>query len=142
MDLYAENILDHYRYPRGKKTIADPTVTHSEVNLSCGDRVTVSLTLKGDRIQEFGWDGEGCAVSQAAMSILAEELEGKSLDAIASLTPVHVRAKLGVPISTRRLKCAFLALHALKNLLRVREGLPLQSWEETMNEEYGAAGGN
>lgn len=134
MDLYAENILDHYRHPRRKIILPSPTVTHSEVNLSCGDRVTVSMILNGDCIQGLGWEGEGCAVSQAAISILAEELEGKTLDAIASLMPAHVRAMLGVPISTRRLKCAFLALHALKNLLRVYKNLPPQSWEETMRE--------
>lgn len=134
MDLYAENILDHFRHPRGKKAILRPTVTHEEVNASCGDALSVSLRIEGGRIAELGWQGEGCAISQAAMSMLSEELAGKTMKEIDSLTPAAVYELLGVPIGPRRIKCALLCLHALKNALRKEKGKSPQSWNETINQ--------
>ena len=117
MDLYAENILDHYRHPRGKQLLASPTVTHEEVNISCGDALKVFLTIKNDCIAEVGWDGSGCAISQAAMSMLSEEIVGKSLVEVEAIKKENIFAMLGVPIGARRLKCALLGLQAVKNAL-------------------------
>ena len=135
MDLYAENILDHYRNPRNKQKLAPELqylVTHTEANLSCGDEVTISLNIKDDRISELSWDGTGCAISQAAMSLLSEELQGKTIMEIEALTPKDVYEVLGVPIGPRRVKCALLGLHALKNALREHQGKKPQSWTETV----------
>ncbi len=134
MDLYAENILDHFRHPRGKKTVSHPTVTHEEVNASCGDALSVSLHSEGNRIAEFGWQGTGCAISQAAMSMLSEELAGKTAEEILKLTPVEIYALLGVPVGPRRVKCALLCLHALKNALRKETGEAPQGWNETIGK--------
>lgn len=132
MDLYAENILDHFKHPRGKSRLALPTLAHGETNVSCGDTVLVEVRLENGHIADIGWSGEGCAVSQAAMSMLAEELRGKPLGDIGGLTPQTVRDLLGVPISVRRSKCAFLGLHALKNLLHKSRAEPEQTWQETV----------
>ncbi len=118
MDLYAENILDHYRHPRGKQLIPSPSVIHEEVNLSCGDSLTLHLIIANDRVTAIGWDGTGCAISQAAMSMLSEELTGKSLTEIDALTKENVYELLGVPVGPRRFKCALLGLHTLKNAVR------------------------
>lgn len=120
MDLYAENILDHYRHPRGKQALESPTVKHEEVNVSCGDALTVSLKIENERVTEVGWEGSGCAVSQAAMSMLSEELAGKSLKEVESLKKEDVYELLGVPIGPRRVKCALLGLDAIMNALRKR----------------------
>jgi nitrogen fixation protein NifU and related proteins len=117
MDLYAENILDHYRHPHKKGLLADATVTHDETNVSCGDSLTLSLRIEGGRIAAVGWEGKGCAISQAGMSLLADELEGKTKEEAAALTEEHVRALLGVPIGLRRAKCAFLGLEAVRGAL-------------------------
>lgn len=138
MDLYAENILDHFKHPRGKKLVAHPTSEHSETNISCGDTVQVQVLLDGETIKELGWSGNGCAISQAAMSILSEELSGKTLKEIDALGAKSVRELLGVPISTRRSKCAFLSLHALKNLVHLHRKEPEQDWSETVAEEENA----
>ncbi len=132
MDLYAENILDHFRHPRGKTPLPDATVTHREVNLSCGDEVALSLRIENGRIAGLGWDGAGCAVSQAGMSILGEELLGKTVAEADALTREEIDALLGVPIGPRRFKCAYLCLHALKNALRVAAGKEPQGWTETV----------
>lgn len=131
MDLYAENILDHYRHPRGKQALPSPSVTHEEVNLSCGDALTVQLQIEGDRVTSVGWEGSGCAISQAAMSMLSEELAGKLLKEIESMQKESVYDLLGVPIGPRRVKCALLCLHAVKNAVREYKGQPMQGWMET-----------
>src|SRR3989344_6103081 len=104
MDLYAENILDHYHHPHHKGALASPTVTHEEKNVSCGDRLSVQLhitdnlnpaaAVPGRGIKEIAWTGEGCAISQAAMSMLSDELIGKSLEEIDTLTPETILALL------------------------------------------------
>ncbi len=131
MDLYAENILDHYRHPRAKHAIASPSVSHEEVNLSCGDALRVDLRIEDGRVTGIGWEGSGCAISQAAMSMLGEELAGKSLEEIDALKKENVYELLGVPVGPRRFKCALLCLHALKNAVRTFRHEPPQGWTET-----------
>ncbi len=132
MDLYAENILDHYRHPRGKRPVTAPTVTHEEINVSCGDALTISLVIANDQITAVGWEGSGCAISQAAISMLSEELTGKSLKEIESMTKEDVYELLGVPVGPRRFKCALLCLHTLKNAVRKFRGDPAGGWRETV----------
>ena len=132
MDLYAENILDHYRHPRGKQTPASPSVVHEEINASCGDTLTLQMTVKDGKITEVGWEGTGCAISQAAMSMLTEELQGKSLDDVEKLQKEYVHELLGVPVGPRRFKCALLGLHTLKNAVRKYRGDAVQGWSETI----------
>lgn len=135
MDLYADIILDHYREPRHKRDLADVSVTHTEKNLSCGDEVTLQLKINGDIVEELGWIGDGCAISQAGMSMLAEEIAGKSLTDIDALTPADIRTMLGIPVGHRRIKCALLCLHTLKNALHQLRSEPLQSWAETVGND-------
>lgn len=132
MDIYAENILDHYKHPRGKRVMENATAEHEEVNWSCGDALTIRIKLDDGRITELGWDGNGCAISQASMSLLSEELTGKSVDDVARLGKEDIYALLGVPIGPRRFKCALLSLHTLKNTLRKAQGLEPQDWLETV----------
>ena len=122
MDLYAENILDHYRHPRGKK---EGVSGHKELNPTCGDELTID-------IKDYSWDGIGCAISQAAMSMLAEEMEEMSQEDIEKLTKQDIFDMLGVPIGTRRTKCALLCLHTVKNALRKSRSEEMQTWVETV----------
>ncbi len=135
MDLYAENILDHFRSPRGQEPLPEPSVEHDEINASCGDEVHLQLKIEGDHLLALSWSGTGCAISQAAMSILSEEIVGKSIETLQELKPEAVKALLGVPIGTRRIKCALLSLHTLKNTLRKFSGQGPQSWTVTVGAE-------
>lgn len=132
MDLYAENILDHYKHPRKKESLVTASISHEEKNLSCGDGLKIDLLIENGKVMQLGWTGDGCAISQAAMSILAEELEGKSLSDIDAMTPKNMYDLLGVPVGPRRFKCALLCLHTLKNALNLYNGKPVQSWTETV----------
>ncbi len=132
MDLYAENILDHYRHPRGQTALTDADAEHKEINVSCGDELTLQLKIKDGKITELGWDGTGCAISQAGMSMLSEELIGKTTAEAEMMTRGQIDELLAVPIGPRRFKCAYLCLHTLKNTLRTARGEALQGWTETV----------
>lgn len=78
MDLYAENILDHFRHPRNSGELSPATADHEEFNHACGDALHLWVLIGNGTIAKIGWTGEGCAISQASMSILSEELTGKN----------------------------------------------------------------
>lgn len=153
MDLYAENILDHYRAPRGKTPLPCRSGTllrssgatggqggaggegytyHTESNPACGDEATVGINVRNETIADIQWDGTGCAISQAAMSMLAEEFKGKSVEIIDAFTKENMLALLGVPIGPRRLKCALLGLHSWKNTVRKAQGKTMRGWVESV----------
>ena len=73
--LYREVVMDHHRHPRGREPLARVDACGRGVNPSCGDDVTVELTLDGERIAGVSVRGHGCAISTASGSILAELLE-------------------------------------------------------------------
>lgn len=133
MDLYAQHILDHFRHPRGKDPMTDPTIERHEVNPSCGDEVTVKLKIAQDGTASIAWEGQGCAISQAAMSMLTEEFSGKSLKDIEALNPKDVLDMLGVPVGARRMKCAMLGLFTIKNALGLRDEKPPKGWAEFLS---------
>ncbi len=135
MDLYAENILDHYKHPRHKGPLPDATVSHKEENASCGDDLTLHLQVKNNRVEKISWEGNGCAISQAGMSLMTEEWEGKSVSELESISQDDVKNTLGVEIGPRRFKCALLCLHTRKNTLRKISGAEPQSWRETVQIE-------
>lgn len=135
MDIYAENILDHYKNPRHKMPLASPTVEHEEANHSCGDTLAVQLQLENGRIAHLGWRGDGCAISQAGMSLMSEHLVGMPISEVMKLGKREVYNLLGVSIGPRRVKCALMCLHTVKNALHKAGGQPAQSWIDTVEIE-------
>lgn len=114
MDLYAENILDHYREPRHHGKLESATVSAADANPLCGDKIEIGLRLKDGLIEEATFTGEGCAISQAGASMLMEEIQGKSLEEIFKIANEDVYEMLGVPLTTARVKCALLGFVTLK----------------------------
>ena len=78
-NLYQEVILDHYKNPQNKRLSAvyDAQVHH--VNPSCGDEIDLNLTVRDGKVTAITWDGVGCSISQASVSILTDLLIGKSI---------------------------------------------------------------
>jgi len=113
-ELYKENILDHYKHPRNKKTLVEYTFTHHEHNPLCGDEINCYVLLNHTTIKDISFTGQGCAISQAAASILTEELQGKPTETIRKMGPWDVYNLLGIPISPTRSKCALLALKTIQ----------------------------
>lgn len=120
MDLYAQNILDHYKNPRNRGKIAVPTVTHKEVNTSCGDIIEVDLKIEKEKLKDMKFRGEGCAISQASISILSEYIIGKKVKDILAMEEDGALRFLGIEISQRRKNCALLGFRGtVKALTRI-----------------------
>lgn len=116
-ELYDDHILDHFESPYHKGSIADASCTHSDRNPICGDQVSLQLRLHGDTVQECYFDGKGCAISQAAASILCEAVEGKTLEQLRHFQAKDMLGLLKVPLTASRQKCGLLAFKVLKTLL-------------------------
>ena len=144
-ELYQDIILDHGRHPRNFRTIENPTHFAQGYNPLCGDRVTIYLTLDGERITDLSFQGRGCAISTAAASLMTEILRGKTINDVRALfAQFHARVTGGEPTEAltepladelerlepltgvkaypARVKCATLSWHALEAALAGRDG--------------------
>ena len=110
-DMYRQQILDHYRNPRNYGELEEPTFSHVGENPMCGDeiRMDVRLADDGETIEQVAFTGDGCAISQAAASMLSTELQGTSLDELLAMDRDDIVDMLGVEVSPMRVKCAVLA---------------------------------
>lgn len=126
---YREYILDHYRNPRNYGKLEQPSVHAEDSNPLCGDQLGIDLLVEGDRVSEVRFQGRGCAISQAAASMLSEMIEGKTVAEVVALGKDDVLEALGVPISPARMKCAFLSLRVL------HRGLAMAGLEKPDSDE-------
>lgn len=78
-NLYQEVILDHYKNPQHKKLSPTYDAQVHHINPSCGDEITLNITLSGETVANVSWDGVGCSISQASVSILSDLVLGKTL---------------------------------------------------------------
>jgi nitrogen fixation NifU-like protein len=78
-NLYQEVILDHYKNPQNKKLSPNYDAQVHHVNPSCGDEIDLNITIKDGTVAAITWDGVGCSISQASVSILTDLLIGKSI---------------------------------------------------------------
>ena len=135
--LYQDLIVDHTRRPQARGLLDAPTGISRQESPTCGDEVTVSVHLEGDRVVGFGWHGHGCAISQAAASMLATLVVGMPVaDARALIEEFRTaltsrgeqtldEARFGDAIALggvsrypSRIRCATLAWSALEQALR------------------------
>ena len=126
-DFYREIILDHYKNPRGHGPMEAPDAQAEGTNPLCGDEVTISVALAddGETIDEVKFEGRGCAISQAATSMLTEIVKGRSASEVATLPKEELLEEIGIPLTPIRLKCALLGLGVLKVALHRAKGTPL-----------------
>jgi len=113
--IYQENILDHYRHPHNFGGLADASFNRREANYSCGDEVELFVKLDGrGRVVEARFQGRGCAISQAATSMLTDHIIGLTKKEMVELDADDVAELLGVVVGPSRLRCATLGLKALQ----------------------------
>ena len=137
-DLYQQVIIDHNKNPRNKKPIAGASRVAAGDNPLCGDKITLYVTLDGDTITDVGFQGSGCAISQASASLMTGAVKGKKVtDAEELFHGFHdmvtgvsagdktVLGKLaafeGVKQYPSRVKCANLAWHTLHAALNAAD---------------------
>ena len=134
--LYRELILDHYKNPRNHGLVEGADAVAEGQNPLCGDEVTVSVRFgEGDVIEDVGFEGRGCAISQAATSMLTDLVRGRSAQEVASMPKEELLDEVGIPLTPVRLKCAILGLGVLKVALHRARGTPLP-------EEWGTSAGD
>jgi nitrogen fixation NifU-like protein len=134
--LYRELILDHYKNPRNHGLL-EPADAHAEgQNPLCGDELAVTVRFgDGDVIEEVGFDGRGCAISQAATSMLSDLVKGRTVERVAAMPTQELLDELGIPLTPVRLKCAILGLGVLKLALHKAKGTPLPEEWGTSNRD-------
>ena len=137
--LYQQLILEHYRSPRNKAELEDSTVEIHMANPVCGDEVKLQLRIEGEEIAEAKFIGQGCSISQAAISMMTTKLQGASLETAGALVDrftemMHgdeaaakdkslgdLRALQGVSKFPVRVKCALIGFDALQEALKKHE---------------------
>jgi nitrogen fixation protein NifU and related proteins len=130
--LYREVILDHYKNPRGYGLIEGADAHAKGQNPLCGDEVSISVKFAadGETIEDIGFEGRGCAISQAATSMLTGIVKGKTATQVAQLPKDELLDEIGIPLTPIRLKCAILGLGVLKVALHEARGTPLpDEWQ-------------
>lgn len=133
-DMYQEVILEHAKSPRNYRALTTPSSQAEGYNPLCGDRCTVYVSVQGDRIEDVGFQGSGCAISRASASMMTQSLKGKTIAEAEDLfRSFHgmvtgqdrdgnpqlgkLEAFAGVSEFPARVKCATLAWHTLQAAL-------------------------
>jgi len=134
--LYQEVILDHYRRPRNRGTIAEPTGTASLRNPLCGDEVDVQVALHDGKVADVKFAGRGCSISQASASMMTELVKGRTPDEVHALGERfaemirgdaeaakdqalgQARALSGVSRFPTRVRCALIAWEAMERAVK------------------------
>jgi nitrogen fixation NifU-like protein len=117
-ELYREEILDHYRSSEHRGRLEAPDFTAELDNPLCGDHIRLELQVDDQgRIGTVRFDGHGCAISQAAASMLAGKVEGMTLREARGLSSEDALGLLGVRLTPTRMKCGLLGWRALQHAL-------------------------
>ncbi len=137
-ELYTEVITEYSRSKKHKRHLKDPTVALRGVNPSCGDDIKLELKIKNGIIQEAGFSGSGCAISEASTAVMSELIEGKSTEEAGNLINLFIgmiqntvtcekeldelqeaQAFKDISRMPARVKCAVLSWHTLEEALKI-----------------------
>jgi nitrogen fixation protein NifU and related proteins len=114
-DIYQDRILAHYEEPFHRGHCPQATHAYEDDNPLCGDVVRVELQVGEDgTIQDAYFAGDGCCISQAAASILMEQINGKSLDDVKHFSAQDMLALFGAKLTPNRQKCCLLCWRVLQ----------------------------
>ena len=115
-ELYRDQILEHYKAPHNFGRLEEFDLDYEDTNPFCGDEQHVFIKIGEDgRVSEVGFEGQGCAISTAATSLLTDELVGMTREEILKMPKETVLDLLGIEISATRMKCAMLGLKVIKS---------------------------
>ena len=114
MNIYQQQILENYRNPYHGQKPDSFTHTFELKNLSCGDEIQVFLTIEENIVETVHFEARGCAISIASASLLAQSLEGKTLNEVREMSEEELYEILGLELTPNRQKCALLSLQAIQ----------------------------
>lgn len=117
-DIYQEHVMDHYEDPYHRGSCDHATHAHEDDNPLCGDVVRVELRIGPERRVDEAWfEGQGCCISQAAASMLMEEIEGKSVEEVKKLTAQEMLELFQAKLTPNRQKCCLLSWRVVQTAL-------------------------
>ena len=116
MNIYRENILDHYKNPNNQGNLANHNFKCHAHNPSCGDEIEVKLKIENKKIKDAKFIAKGCAISIASADILLDYLKDKNISEIKKIDEKKLLSLLGTKLSPSRINCALLSLQALKQI--------------------------
>jgi nitrogen fixation NifU-like protein len=152
-ELYQEVILDHNKQPRNFRELKDANHKAEGYNPLCGDQMTLFLKMEGDKVQDIGFIGHGCAISKASSSMMTSMVNGKTQPEIEQLFEKFHHMVTGKPHSPvpeglgklavfsgvcefpSRVKCATLAWHTLRAAMEGKEE-PVSTEEEEAGDDH------
>jgi nitrogen fixation protein NifU and related proteins len=111
--LYQEELLDHYRFPRNCGILENPDIATKSFNPSCGDAISLHACIADNILTQIKFQGQGCVISQAAVSMLTERVINQPLAKLQQITKDDILAMIGIALGPTRLRCALLGLEAL-----------------------------
>ncbi len=106
--------MEHFKHPQNKKHLHASNFAAGQDNPSCGDRINIEGRIKDGIIDELGFSGSGCVISQATTDIIIEHCKGKTPDEIMAITKDDVLRLIGITLGPTRLRCALLGLQVLQ----------------------------
>lgn len=115
--IYRESLLDAFKNPQNRGRISKPDLEAKMVSPLCGDEVSLQIKLEDGRVEKAVFSGNGCAISQASASLLAESIVRKELPEIDKLKTGDILKLIGINPTPARLGCALLSLGVLKKAL-------------------------
>lgn len=152
--LYTDIILDHYRSPRQFGELEEVDLSVEGNNPLCGDELKLFLQFDGETVEKARWQGQGCAISQASTSMMADMLEGKTVEELREVALQFrsmmqdeldeeeieelgdLQAIQGVVKFPIRIKCAVLPWNTLQEaLLNRHKDVENLTYEEEMEED-------
>ncbi len=116
-NIYKENILDHYKNPHNKGEIKHNSSIR-ELNPTCGDEITVFLEIKDSKVKDASFTGHGCAISQAGISMLTDNIKGMNINDVKKIKNEDIYKMLGIKITVPRIRCALLSLKAVNSAVK------------------------
>jgi nitrogen fixation protein NifU and related proteins len=122
MNLYQQELMDHYRYPRNQGALDKPSFATEVLNPSCGDQVSFQGIVENGMLSVLKFQGKGCVISQAAASMLAEKAVNQTLETVQAWDKDIMLSLVGISLGPTRLRCALLCLEALHKGLAQYKG--------------------
>lgn len=118
--LYREKILEHYKHPHNQGSIEEPDMEAEVSNPTCGDDLTFQAAVKNGEITDIKFDGEGCALSIAAASMLTDEVKGEDVATVKNISDERLFTLLGLEkdaVSPMRMKCVLLSRDGVQQMV-------------------------
>ncbi|SHM93274.1 MULTISPECIES: Fe-S cluster assembly sulfur transfer protein SufU [Gracilibacillus] len=137
--LYRQVIMDHYKNPRNRGSLAEESVTIDMNNPTCGDRIELHLQIEDDKVKDAKFEGEGCSISMSSASMMTQAVKGKNVDDALKMSTIFSKMMLGEDLEDvdfdlgdiealqgvskfpARIKCATLAWKAMEKAVATDE---------------------